>query len=43
MLHHRISVFTSLPLRSLDQLSLRAKLREIGHLPGGTVKAVEPN
>jgi protein-tyrosine-phosphatase len=33
MLHRRINVFTALPLRSLDQLSLQAKLREIGHLP----------
>jgi protein-tyrosine-phosphatase len=41
MLHQRISVFTALPLRSLDQLSLQAKLSEIGHLPGATVKAVE--
>jgi hypothetical protein len=41
MLHQRISVFTALPLRSLDQLSLQAKLRDIGHLPGATVTAVE--
>jgi arsenate reductase (thioredoxin) len=39
MLHHRISIFTSLP-RSLDQLSLRVKVREIGHLPGPTKKAI---
>jgi protein-tyrosine-phosphatase len=38
MLHQRIGVFTSLPLRSFDQLSLQAKLGEIGHLPGATVK-----
>jgi arsenate reductase len=43
MLHRRIGIFTSLPLRSLDQLSLQAKLREIGRLPGATVQAVEPN
>jgi protein-tyrosine-phosphatase len=43
MLHQRISVFTSLPLRSLDQLGLQAKLGEIGHLPGATMKAKEPN
>ncbi len=43
MLHQRIGAFTALPLRSLDQLSLQAKLREIGLLAGATVKAVEPN
>jgi protein-tyrosine-phosphatase len=43
MLHQRIDAFTALPLRSLDQLSLQAKLREIGHLPGAAVKAVEPS
>jgi arsenate reductase len=36
MLHRRIGVFTSLPLRSLDQLSLQAKLREIGRMEGAT-------
>jgi protein-tyrosine-phosphatase len=34
MLRQRIGVFTSLPLRSLDQLSLQAKLREIGRMEG---------
>jgi arsenate reductase (thioredoxin) len=38
MLNQRISIFTSLPLRSLDQLSLQKKLREIGQVG----KAVEP-
>ena len=42
MLHQRIAVFTSLPLRSLDQLSLMAKLKEIGRMEGATTKAVEP-
>jgi protein-tyrosine-phosphatase len=42
MLHQRISVFASLPIRSLDQLSLRNKLREIGRLEGATAKAAEP-
>ena len=42
MLHQRIAVFTSLPLRSLDQLSLLAKLKEIGGMEGATAKAVEP-
>ena len=30
MLHRRISIFTALPLRSLDQLTLQNKLKEIG-------------
>jgi arsenate reductase (thioredoxin) len=32
MLHRRIGVFTALPLRSLDNLSLQAKLRDIGRM-----------
>jgi arsenate reductase len=32
MLFQRIGIFTALPLRSLDQLSLQSKLREIGQL-----------
>ena len=42
MLHQRIAVFTSLPIRSLDQLSLQAKLKDIGRMEGATAKAVEP-
>ena len=42
MLHQRIGIFTALPLRSLDQLSLQAKLKEIGHMQGTTAKATEP-
>ncbi len=42
MLHQRIAVFTSLPIRSLDQLSLQAKLKAIGRMQGATSKAVEP-
>ena len=30
MLHQRIAIFTSLPFRSLDQLTLQNKLKEIG-------------
>jgi len=30
MLHRRIGIFTALPLRSLDQLTLQNKLKEIG-------------
>jgi len=42
MLHQRISIFTALPLRSLDKLSLQNKLSEIGLMQGATAKAVEP-
>jgi protein-tyrosine-phosphatase len=38
MLNQRIGIFTSLPLRSLDKLTVRNKLREIGHLG----RVVEP-
>ena len=38
MLNQRIGIFISLPLRSLDQLTLQRKLREIGNVG----KAVEP-
>jgi protein-tyrosine-phosphatase len=41
MLHQRIAVFTALPLRSLDQLSLQNKLREIGRMQGA--KMPEPS
>ena len=30
MLHQRIGIFTALPLRSLDQLTLQNKLKDIG-------------
>src|SRR6516225_10151897 len=36
MLNQRIGIFTALPLRSLDQLSLQAKLRDIGRMSGAT-------
>jgi protein-tyrosine-phosphatase len=36
LLNQRISIFVSLPLRSLDELSLTAKLREIGDMEGAT-------
>jgi protein-tyrosine-phosphatase len=42
MLERRISIFVSLPLRSLDQLSLQKKLREIGRLNEATATAAEP-
>jgi arsenate reductase len=31
MLNQRIAVFTALPLRSLDRLTLRSKLKEVGN------------
>jgi len=43
MLHQRITVFAALPIRSLDQLSLQAKLREIGRMEGTTTKVSEPS
>jgi len=43
MLHQRIAIFTSLPLRSLDQLSLQNKLKEIGRMQSATTKATEPS
>ena len=42
MLHQRIAIFTALPIRSLDQLSLQARLKEIGRMEGATGNAAEP-
>jgi hypothetical protein len=42
MLHQRIGVFVALPIRSLDQLSLQHRLKEIGKMEGATAKAKEP-
>jgi arsenate reductase (thioredoxin) len=42
MLHQRIAVFAALPIRSLDQLSLQSKLKEIGRIGAATAKAAEP-
>jgi arsenate reductase (thioredoxin) len=39
MLNQRIGIFTALPIKSLDQLTLQNKLREIGNVG----KAVEPS
>jgi arsenate reductase (thioredoxin) len=41
LLHQRIGIFTALPLRSLDGLSLQSSLREIGHMEGSTAKVAE--
>jgi len=40
MLYQRIGVFTALPIRSLDQLSLQRRLQEIGRI---STMAKEPN
>jgi arsenate reductase len=39
MLHQRIGIFTALPLRAIDRLSLQNRLREIGRLDGATADA----
>jgi arsenate reductase (thioredoxin) len=38
MLHQRIGIFATLPIRSLDELSLQAKLKEIGRLEDAVAK-----
>jgi hypothetical protein len=35
----RISIFISLPIRSLDRMALGAKIRDIGRLDGATPRA----
>ena len=42
-LKNRISVFVSLPLSSIDSLSLGTKLREIGRLDGSTSGQSQPS
>jgi arsenate reductase (thioredoxin) len=41
LLSQRIGIFTALPLRSLDRLSLQSRLRDIGQMEGATAKATE--
>jgi arsenate reductase len=41
-MRNRIAAFVALPLNSLDALSLKAKLREIGRLDGATNAATGP-
>ena len=38
MLNRRIEIFTALPVRSLDKLSLQAKLKEIGRVTDAVAK-----
>jgi len=40
-LRNRISIFISLPIRSLDRMALNARLREIGQLEGATKRRPE--
>jgi protein-tyrosine-phosphatase len=42
MLHQRIAVFTALPIRALDQLSLQSKLRHIGRMESAPAETEEP-
>lgn len=43
MLFQRIGVFTALPIRSLDKLSLQNKLKDIGRMEGATGQVKEPS
>ena len=40
MLERRIAAFAALPIKSLDTLTLQARLHEIGRLEGSTAKAL---
>ena len=42
MLFQRIGIFTALPVRSLNSLTLQRKLHEIGRMQGAMAKAAEP-
>src|SRR5258707_1385440 len=42
ILNQRIGVFLALPIRSLDQLNLHWRLKEIGRMEGATAKAADP-
>ncbi len=41
MLHRRISVFSALPIASLDRLKLESRLKDIGRMDGATAKAMQ--
>jgi protein-tyrosine-phosphatase len=43
MLHQRISAFSALPIKSVDRMSLQARLRDIGRMEEATGKIPEPN
>jgi arsenate reductase (thioredoxin) len=42
MLNQRIGIFVALPIRSLNQLGLQSRLKEIGRTEGASAKAAEP-
>lgn len=42
LLNQRIGVFAALPIRSLDSMTLKHRLRDIGNMEGAT-KATEPS
>ena len=42
MLDRRIGIFTALPLRTLDRLTLQNKLEDIGCMQDAMAKAAEP-
>jgi arsenate reductase len=42
-MRRRVEAFAALPLASLDRLSLRARLREIGRMEGATAPEAEPS
>jgi arsenate reductase (thioredoxin) len=42
LLSQRIRIFTALPLRSLDRLSLQNEFDRIGHREGADTKAPQP-
>jgi len=42
MLSRRIDVFAALPIASLDQITLQARLKEIGGMDGATAAVKEP-
>lgn len=41
-LKNRISAFSALPIKSLDKLTLQAKLKDIGRLDGATGAEIKP-
>ena len=43
MLHQRIGIFTALPIRSLDRLSMQQRLKDIGRMDDAAAKAKEPS
>lgn len=42
MLNQRIAIFVALPIQSLDHISLKNRLKDIGRMEGATTKAAEP-